>query len=263
MRSAAQAAVAAAAVGGNVALYAYFENAWWAGDRAERFWVNHDWGMDFRDQDKLGHVWGGYHLARLGTDLLRSGCLSEPRAITWGALYAALFQLQIEVFDGFYDAYGFSPPDLLANTAGTMLAVLRETRPAFRAVRPTFSYDPTSAYDSRGAHGNFPRATTDYSGQTYWLSLDVDQVLPDDLKPLWPGLLRLSLGHSITDWVDAETGRTRKAERRILLSLDLDADKLPGDHPVWRRVKRELAHYRFPAPALQLYPSARGLSWYR
>ena len=262
-RTAARAAVATSAVAGNVALYAYFKNAWWAGERADRFWINHDWGMAFRDQDKFGHVLGGYHLARMGSDLLRAACVPARNAVTWGAVYAAAFQLQIEIWDGFFADYGFSPPDVLANTAGTALALAQARRPALRAIKPTFSYDPTAAYDNRARHGNAPRATIDYSGQTYWLSADVDALLPAELERFWPGLLRLSVGHSITDWIDAESGAVSTARRRILLSIDIDPEKLPGEHPLWRRIKRELSYYRFPAPALQLYPTTKGVAWYR
>ena len=262
-RTAARAAVATSAVAGNVALYAYFKNAWWAGERADRFWINNDWGMPFRDQDKLGHLWGGYHLTRIGADLLRAGCISDRSAVIWGAAYAAVFQLQIEIWDGFMEGYGFSPPDLLANTAGTALSVAQHYSQSLRALKPTFSYDPTAAYDNRARHGGSPRATIDYSGQTYWLSADVDALLPEDLAPLWPAVLRLSIGHSITDWIDAETGAVSKARRRILLSIDVDLEKLPGDHPVWRRIKHELSYLRLPAPALQIYPVTKGIGWYR
>ena len=36
--------------------------------------------------------------------------MSKSKAIAWSAAYAALFQLQIEVWDGLYAKYGFSMP---------------------------------------------------------------------------------------------------------------------------------------------------------
>jgi hypothetical protein len=255
-------AVGSSAVAGNVALLAYFRNAWWAGERAEGFWVNHDWGMEFRDQDKLGHVLGGYHPTRIGTALLRASCVSPGRAVLLGATYATLFQLQIEVWDGYQAKYGFSPPDLLANAAGAGLAVAQRLHPALRHVSPTFSYAPSEAYRRRASNGAELRSSVDYSGQTYWLSVDVDSLLPAEARRFWPDLLRLSVGHSITEWVDAETGSTQRARRRLVLTLDLDPAKLPGDHPLWNVVKRELRYFHLPAPALQLAPTARGIALY-
>ena len=253
-------AVGTAFVGANLGLYEYFRRAWWSGERADGLWVNWEGHQWFRGQDKLGHAWGGYHLTRVSDALLRAACVREPAAVWWGAAYAAAFQLQIEVWDGLQADYGFSPPDLIANSAGAALAVAQHFRPALRAVKPTVSYNPTAAYDKRIGE---LRPTVDYSGQTYWLSFDVDSLLPAAAKPFWPSLLRLSVGHSITDWIDPVTGDERYARRKIVLSVDLDPGKLPGDHPLWKRVKHELSYYRFPAPALVLTPRLDGVAWYR
>jgi uncharacterized protein YfiM (DUF2279 family) len=256
-----RAGVATAFVGANAALYAYFDQAWWSGEKSD-FWVNWERGAPFRGQDKLGHLFGGYHLARMGNDLMQLGCVSPGRAAWLSAAYAAAFQLQIEVWDGTQKEYGFSPPDLVANTAGTALAWGQTRSSVLRAFKPTISYDRTDALRD-AADGSELRTTVDYSGQTYWLSADMDALLGEDASAWWPGIVRLSLGHTITDWVDPATGRSQWAHRRILLSLDLDPEKLPGDHPLWNRIKHELSYYRFPAPAIQLYPSVKGIAWHK
>jgi hypothetical protein len=48
-----------------------------------------------------------------------------------------------------------------------------------------------------------------------------------------------------------------------VLSLDIDPEKLPGQNRIWRQVKHELSYYHFPAPALRLTPTTKGISWYR
>jgi hypothetical protein len=103
----------------------------------------------------------------------------------------------------------------------------------------------------------------DYTGQTYWLSTDIDQLLPEGAKPFWPGILRLSVGRSITDWVSPATGQFQTARQVLVLTLDVDPEKLPGDHPLWRTVKRGLSYYHFPAPAIVLTPSTKLHAWYR
>lgn len=254
-------AVAGVFVGGNAALYEYFRRAWWSGERGE-FTVNHDWGMEFRDQDKLGHALGGYHLARVGGGLLRAACVGDRKAIWWGAAYAAAFQLQIEIWDGFQDKYGFSPPDLLFNTAGAAYAVAQHEYPRLRAFKPTISYERTLALKRSPADAEL-RPTVDYSGQTYWVSVDVEELLPQEQKRYWPGIVRFSVGRSITDWVNPETLRTQKASNLLVLSLDLDPERLPGNHPVWRTIKHQLSYYRFPAPAIVIGPGGGAKSWYR
>lgn len=265
-RAGTRVAAAGTFVGAQAILWRYFENAWWSGEESRGFFFNADWDEDFRDQDKLGHFFGGYHLTRIGADVLRAACISPARAITLSAIYATLFQLQIELWDARFEKYGFSYPDLLANTAGMAYAVAQQKHPKLERIKPTISYSRSDAMRARDA-GRLPdselRQSLDYSGQTYWLSADVDALLPPDARRYWPDVLRFSVGHSITNWIDPVTGANVRAQRRILLSIDFDASKLPGEHPVWRTVKNTISYIRLPAPALQIAPSFEGIGWYR
>ncbi|HXG72751.1 MAG TPA: DUF2279 domain-containing protein, partial [Gemmatimonadaceae bacterium] len=145
----ARAGVAGGFVAGNVTLWHYFKQAWWSGERSEGFFLNADWDQEFRDQDKFGHFLGGYHLARFGYDGLRAACVSKNKALLASATYAAIFQLQIEIFDARYKKYGFSYPDLIANTAGMGLLVAQEVYPKLKAVKPTISYLRSPAMQNR------------------------------------------------------------------------------------------------------------------
>ncbi len=258
-----RAGVAAVFVGGNAVLYSYFKRAWWSGQRADEFFFRADWDENFRDQDKFGHAIGGYHLARFGAAFLRSACMSKKNAVIWSAAYAAAFQLQIEIWDGHYDKYGFSYPDLLANTIGTAVAVLHEAQPATRAIRPLISYYPSAAMRNADNIPGELRPSLDYTGQTYWMSADVNALLPKDAKPYWPSFLRVSAGHSITDWIDPLTGANIRAQRKLLLTIDFDAEKLPGDNRIWKTFKRQLGYIHLPSPALQLTPDFRIIGWYK
>jgi Predicted periplasmic lipoprotein (DUF2279) len=263
--NAVRAGVGTAFVGGNAYLYHYFKKAWWSGTRAKHFFFHADWDQEFRDQDKFGHMFGGYHLSRIGYAALREACISDRKAIIWSAAYAAAFQLQIEIFDGQFQKYGFSYADMIANTTGQTLAVLQEIHPAWRAIKPTISYHKSLAMRNTedGVITSELRPSLDYSGQTYWFSADVNALLPDDAKQYWPSFIRFSVGHSVTDWIDPATGKPQRARRKILLSLDFDADKLPGNAPWWRTLKRTLSYYHLPAPALELTPSLHASPWYR
>jgi hypothetical protein len=259
--SAVRAGVATAFVGGNAYLYHYFKKAWWSGERSDGFFWNADWDMQFRDQDKFGHMLGGYHLTRIGYAGLRAACVSKTKALVASGIYAALFQLQIEVFDARFVKYGFSYPDVIANTTGQVFAIAQELNPRLKAIKPTFSYRKTRALKNRVVASEL-RPSIDYEGQTYWFSADVNRMLPDAAKPYWPSFIRLSAGHSVTDWIN-EQGISYRGKRKLLLSLDLDPEKLPGDAPIWRSIKHTLSYYRFPAPALQITPNLHLIPWYR
>jgi len=262
-----RAGVGTAFVGANAYLYQYFKKAWWSGERSDHFFFHADWDQWFRDQDKFGHAYGGYHLTRVGYAALREACVSDRKAIIWAWVYAAAFQLQIEIFDGHFEKYGFSYADMIANTLGQGYAVMQAVRPGWRVIKPTFSYHKTQALKNTEngtiAKPSELRPSLDYSGQTYWLSADVEELLPKDAKPYWPSFVRFSVGHSITDWIEPNTGEVQRAQRKILLSLDFDPDKLPGDWPLWRTIKRTLSYYRFPAPAIELTPKLKFDPWYR
>ena len=256
-------AAGAVFIGGNAALYSYFKRAWWSGTRAKHFFFRADWDEDFRDQDKFGHMFGGFQLTRLGDALLRGACASRAHALLWSAAYAAAFQLQIEIYDGMYQKYGFSYADLIANTTGMAFAVAQQKYPRLQAIKPTMSYSRSAAMrNAKNIPGEL-RPSLDYSGQTYWFSTDVNALLPDAAKSYWPSLLRVSAGHSITDWVNPKTGASMRAQRKLLLSIDFDIEKLPGDNPVWRTIKRNLSYAHLPSPALQFTPKFEALKWYR
>jgi hypothetical protein len=257
--------VGTAFVGVNAYLYHYFKKAWWSGERAPHFFFQSDWDQGFRDQDKFGHMFGGYHLARVGHAGLRDACVGEKKAIFWSAAYAAAFQLQIEIFDGQFKKYGFSYADMIANTAGQTLAVMQEFHPWLKVIKPTVSYHKSRGLinTENGTINSELRPSLDYSGQTYWFSTDVNELLPDGAKPYWPSFIRFSAGHSVTDWINPETGLAQRGKRKIILSLDFDPEKLPGNAPWWRSLKHTLSYYHFPAPALQLTPMVHLSPWYR
>ncbi|HUQ19159.1 MAG TPA: DUF2279 domain-containing protein, partial [Gemmatimonadaceae bacterium] len=232
-------------------------------ERAPHFFFHADWDENFRDQDKFGHLFGGFELARLGYATLRNACMSPSHALVWSAAYATLFQLQIEIYDGLYKKYGFSYADLIANTTGMLFAVEREKHPGLRPFKLTMSYAPSAAMRNRHNIPTEIRPTLDYSGQTYWVSTDVHALLPDNAKPYWPRFIRVSAGHSITDWLDPNTGASIRAQRKILLTLDLDVEQLPGENHVWKTLKRNLSYVHLPSPALQLTPKFEGIAWYR
>jgi hypothetical protein len=260
----ARAAAGAGLAGGYAGLYLYFHHAWWSGTPAPKWFIQNDWDQAERDADKFGHLFGGYHLTRVTSELLQAGCVGKSSAVEAAVLYAYAFQFQIEEWDGTQQLYGFSPADLIADAGGALLASVQIRNGDLRYIKPVWSYRPTAAFRRRNlaGHNGQPRATTDYAGQVYWLSTDVHDALPESVKRFWPALLRVSPGYSITDYIDPVTGQPLRAKRRLLLSLDLEPEALPGDNRVWKVVKHELSFLRVPGPTLQLTPKGAYLGFY-
>jgi hypothetical protein len=54
-----------------------------------------------------------------------------------------------------------------------------------------------------------------------------------------------------------------RAKRKILLSIDLEAERLPGNAPLWRTIKRQIGFIHLPSPVLQLTPELKVIPWYK
>ena len=107
------------------------------------------------------------------------------------------------------------------------------------------------------------RPSLDYSGQTYWLAFNPYDMMSPETRKWWMGILRVSVGHSITDWIDPQTGANIRAQRKFLLTIDIDAEKLPGDNRIWKTFKRQLGYIHLPSPALQITPNTEVIGWYK
>ena len=54
-----------------------------------------------------------------------------------------------------------------------------------------------------------------------------------------------------------------RAKRKILLSLDFDAEKLPGNNRLWKTLKRQIGYIHLPSPALEITPTTKLIGSYR
>jgi len=195
------------------------------------------------------HALGSYRMAR---NLTASSCTSDEalQSAAWrGAAMSLAIGVAKEVSDGAYN--GFSPTDLAVDAVGAGYAVAQAYVPVLRHVTPTFSVAPSAFLSSSGPMG----ALTNYAHQTFWLSANVHDIAPKSVGRAWPAALRLSAGRR------AYGGG---APSDYVLGLDIDAERLPGSHPVWMRMKRVLHNVRLPGPALVVNASGTrsvGLYW--
>ena len=100
----------------------------------------------------------------------------------------------------------------------------------------------------------------DYSSQTYWLSINMHNILPEPAKDYWPTWLELSVGYAARNLchnncdpiysphvLDQVYGR-----RKIIIALDYDmVALLPDGCNTWNVVKQYLNYFKFPSPAVE------------
>jgi hypothetical protein len=252
--------------------FAYFDRAWYQGEKRDSIRWLHDWsGETYVHLDKGGHFLGGMYLSQgLGSAFRWTGF--GPRAAAgFGAATSFALMFEIEMRDAYYADWGFSIPDFLANTAGAAVPLAHELWPQTRLVGFKFSWWPSSLYldhEARAAAGrpHTQHAIDDYEGMTFWMTFAVEPLLPDRWQDRWPDWLGLGLGYAAGGMHGANVksrGPNRdypdlpSARPEVLLSLDADLRHLPGDAWWWKELKAQANWLRLPAPAIRLYPDVR------
>jgi len=227
-------------------IHIYQRNAWWRDQRGP-FHFQED-GAYALNVDKVGHFFGGAFASFIGRKSLEWSGFSRTTSVWGGFAIGALFELYVEVEDGFARDWGFSPGDAIADVIGAFWPVAQEYVPYVEHFQPKFSYFPSGAVLDGTHKGNM---IDDYEGQTYWMGIHVNGLLPSSWKAYWPDWLALAVGVSVRNMhEDAET------QRNIILALDYDMSKiLPGDGWFMHTLKQAMNYIRFPAPAIRISPN--------
>jgi len=211
--------------------------------------------------DKFGHAYGAYVGSFVSYHWLRRAGVKRNKALLYGGPVGLLIQTPIEIFDGLYEGWGFSWPDMVANAVGPVLVVGNELLFREQLVRFKFSFWRSSY--SRQANGylgdDFLESVfLDYNGHTYWLSFPISSIALEDHLPPW---LSLAVGYSANGMfgefdnrrsyrgVDLpETARYRQ----YFLSLDVDWTRIPTESNFLRGLFQALNFIKLPFPALEL-----------
>lgn len=219
-----------------------------------------DW---FLYQDKFGHVYGGYTIAYLfGESLLTTGFNWETSTLIGGAM-GLLYSTYVEVLDGFSVDFGFSPSDFYSDLIGAGFYVAQYYVPFLQNFTPKFMYvNPHWLNEKKRA--NAESFIDDYSSQTFWLSINVYNLLPESWKKYWIPWLDISVGYAAYGLCNPTTGITCDnysekindavyGNRRIIIALDWNLPKLlPDDGAFWNWFKQGLNFFKLPSPAIEI-----------
>ena len=220
----------------------------------------YDDNAGWNQMDKVAHAYIAYHQSRVGYEMLKWSGLNENIAIFFGGSLGFIFQLPIEIFDGLYEGYGFSWGDVYANTAGSLLFIGQQKFAKQQIIKFKFSYFPSSysKYNPRVLGENALESLfTDYNAQTYWLSMNLNKIIPNQRIPDW---LNLAFGYSgggmLSEFenprrVGGETIPSINRYRQFFLSPDLDYEQLKGRNAFLNGLLEGLNLSKFPAPALE------------
>jgi len=219
---------------------------------------NNEW----MQMDKLGHILTAYTISRLSTALYRWSGVKDATSAAIGTSLGMAYQTNIEIFDGFSSAWGFSIGDMTANTIGASLFISQQAAWGEQRVSMKISFHPTdyAQYRPDELGDNYlERSIKDYNGQTYWLSFAIASFFPKGTKI--PGWLCLDFGYGADGMVGGSSNpivyNSNGDEmffpryRQVYCSLDVDLTKIPTNSGLLRTVLSAVSFIKIPAPTLE------------
>jgi hypothetical protein len=240
---------------GSIAMiHIYQQNGWWRNNRTSfHFQEDLIYG---RSVDKLGHMYGANVLTFVFSKALQWANLQERSSLWYGAGTSLLFQTYIEVEDGFSE-WGFDRVDFASDVVGAFYPVAQHYAPVLQSFNFKFSYRPSALINEGGGigfKGQKHLMFDDYEGQTIWLGISVNDLLPQSLEPYWPDWLGIAVGYGARDIAKANPYSV------LYLSLDYDLRKIIPRNTWFLTILGEALNFiHLPAPAVKISPN---VVWY-
>ncbi len=238
------------------------DQLWYANYRSATFHFFDD-SREWLQLDKCGHALTCYQFSVKGIQAFQQNGYSAKAAYWWGGTAGIIYMSAIETLDGFSKGWGFSVTDMGANIFGSAVAMLQEYYFKQQLFELKFSFHTTPYAQYRpGLLGEkkYQQVIKDYNGQTYWLAVHVGELL--HLKFGLFHLLNLSLGYGAEGMLSASEnsytvvdneGNTlgNKSQRKYLLSLDINFNKIPVKNKLVKKIFNTINFIKIPFPTLE------------
>jgi hypothetical protein len=210
--------------------------AWWKDSDQPFTFHAEGWFRSTRGIDKAGHLFTSYFYFRTFRNLLLWGGYTPGTAYWWAAGLSAFFALSVEIGDGISE-YAFDYQDLVFNAIGLGYGMLQTNIPALKNFNLKWSYVPQDGYRFP------PRFTQQYDAHTYWLTANVNNLLPSSLEPYWPDILQVGVGYSVADHLQRS---------EVMIGFDFNLEVLDSPSPDLLLIIKTLNTFHYPAPAVIL-----------
>jgi hypothetical protein len=235
-------------VGGMLGIHLFQQNGWWKDNRTS-FHFQEDLRYS-RGLDKVGHFYGASVVSFIVAKSIETANVPEEKALLIGSGAGLLFQTFLEVEDGF-STWGFDRVDFATDVGGAVYPILQYYVPFFKNFEMKYSYHPVN-FNKPGTlsfPGQKHLISDDYEGQTLWLALKINNLLPRSIEPFWPDWLGIAVGYGVRD---IETPYDYPV---VFLAPDLDMTKIIP-HTTWflRTLGDALNYIHLPLPAVQISP---------
>lgn len=230
---------------------------------------------DYKEElllDKAGHFYGVYATSYLFREVLVASGFGWNASNNWGAALGTAYSTYVEILDGFGKSWGFSPSDWYADVAGGLFFAAQNYFPFLQNFTPKFMFVPSKWT------GNEPRIPheifiDDYSSQTFFMSINIYNLLPEKWQKWYPDWLELSVGYAVRNLIvigsEEAIGKQPCGEcitwdnnswgsPRLIFALDYNMAKmLPDGSDFWNWFKQTLNLFKLPSPAIEIGKKTR------
>jgi uncharacterized protein YfiM (DUF2279 family) len=218
---------------------------------------------EWKQMDKLGHVFTSYQLGRVGADVLNWSGVSKKNQLVYGATLGFTFLTAVEIFDGYSKEWGFSWSDIGANALGTGLFIGQELLWEEQRLQLKFSFHNTKYAKLRPdklGENFLQEIIKDYNGQTYWLSANLHSFFKDSKIPKW---LNIAAGYGVDGLL---TGTNEPVDnlftnqdriRQYYLSFDVNLSKIKTESQALKTIFSVLNVIKVPLPTISINSKKR------
>jgi len=240
---------------------------WYANYERDAFQFFDD-DAEWYQMDKIGHFGSAYYLGYMQIKILKNCGYTSKKSILLGGATGFIFLTSVEILDGFSAAWGASPSDVIANSAGYAFLVAQELAWKEQRVMLKFSMTPSpyAKYRPDLLGKNFQeQLLKDYNAQTYWLSLNVGSFMKS--HPQFPKWLNVAVGYGADGMISAEADKSGKLNesfsrtRQFYLSLDLDLHRIKTKKLWLNTLLQTVGFIKIPFPTLE-YNTDKGFNFH-
>ncbi len=218
--------------------------------------------------DKVGHCYGAYLNSYIYSELLMWSGLSWDMSVLTGTLIGLSYQTYVEIMDGYGKNWGFSPSDMYSDIGGALLSLGQHYIPFMQNFQMKFMYFPAD-WHSELKRKPSEMFIDDYSSQTFFVSIDIYNILPENLKKYWIPWLQLSIGYAARNLCspgyDCDLSKSKPyydnyvyGSPRYIIALDYDLVRLlPEGAGFWNWLRQSLNYIKLPSPAIEFGETTR------